>query len=109
MGQRVSRLRGAMASRGLRPGDRAAVLLPNCTDWVAFDLAAMANGLITVPLYAHDSPESIAYVLANSGARLCLIDTAARWSTLAPLVDANKALEHVWVREALDGVAVWPP
>jgi len=98
-----------MACSGLRPGDRAAVLLPNGTDWVAFDLAATANGLITVPLYAHDSPESIAFVLADSGARLCLIDTAARWSTLAPLVDANGALEHVWVREGLDGVPVSPP
>ena len=98
-----------MARSGLRPGDRAAVLLPNGTDWVAFDLAAMANGLVTVPLYAHDSPEGIAFVLADSGARLCLIDTAARWSTLAPLVDANGALEHVWVREGLDGVPVSPP
>jgi long-chain acyl-CoA synthetase len=98
-----------MACSGLRPGDRAAVLLPNGTDWVAFDLAAMADGVITVPLYAHDSPESIAFVLADSGARLCLIDTAARWSTLAPLVDANGALEQVWVREGLDGVPVSPP
>lgn len=98
-----------MACSGLRPGDRAAVLLPNGTDWVAFDLAAMANGLITVPLYAHDSPESIAFVLADSGARLCLIDTAARWNTLAPLVDTNGPLEHVWVKEGLDEVPVSPP
>jgi long-chain acyl-CoA synthetase len=97
-----------MACSGLRPGDRAAILLPNGTDWVAFDLAAMANGLITVPLYAHDSLENIAFVLADSGARLCLIDTASRWSTLAPFVDANGALEHVWVREGLDGVPVPP-
>lgn len=109
MEQRVSCLRGAMACSGLKPGDRAAILLPNGTDWVAFDLAAMANGLITVPLYAQDSPDNIAFVLAESGARLCLIDTAARWSTLAPFVDANDALEHVWVREGLDGVTVPPP
>lgn len=108
MEQRISCLRGAMASSGLRPGDRAAVLLPNGTDWIAFDLAATANGLITVPLYTNDSPESVAFMLADSGARLCLIDTAARWSTLAPLVEANKALEHVWVRERLDGVPVSP-
>jgi long-chain acyl-CoA synthetase len=109
MGQRVSCLRGAMARGGMRPGDRVAVLLPNGTDWVAFDLAATANGLITVPLYTNDSPESTAFMLADSGARLCLIDTAARWSTLAPLVVANGALEHVWVREGLDGVPVSSP
>ncbi len=109
MGQRVSRLRGAMAYSGLRSGDRAAILLPNGTDWVAFDLAAMANGLITVPLYAYDSPENIALVLAELGARLCLVDTAARWSTLAPFVDTNGTLDHVWVREGLDGAPVPSP
>jgi long-chain acyl-CoA synthetase len=108
MAQRVACLRGAMASGGLRPGDRAAILLPNGMDWVAFDLAAMANGLITVPLYANDAPESIAFVLADSGARLCLVDTAARWDSLAPFVEANATLEHVWVRDGLDGAPVSP-
>jgi long-chain acyl-CoA synthetase len=108
MAQRVACLRGALARSGLRPGDRAAILLPNGTDWVAFDLAATANGLITVPLYANDSPENTAFILEDSGARLCLIDTAARWSTIAPLV-SDGTLEHVWVREGLDGVTVPPP
>ncbi len=108
MAERVACLRGALARSSLKPGDRAAILLPNGTDWVAFDLAATANGLITVPLYINDSPENTAFILADSGARLCLIDSAARWSTIAPLVDANGALEHVWVREGLDGVTVLP-
>ena len=108
MAERVACLRGALARCGLRPGDRAAVLLPNGTDWVAFDLAALANGLITVPLYANDSPENAAFILADSGARLCLIDSAARWSTIAPLVEANGALKHVWVRDGLDRVTVLP-
>jgi long-chain acyl-CoA synthetase len=106
--QRVARLRGALAKSGLKPGDRAAILLPNGTDWVAFDVAAIANGLITVPLYAHDSPENTAFILADSGARLCLIDSAARWSAIAPLVDVNGALEVVWVKDGLDGVTVLP-
>ena len=108
MSERVACLRGALARIGLKAGDRAAVLLPNGTDWVAFDIAATANGLITVPLYTNDSPENTAFVLADSGARLCLVDTAGRWSSLAPLVDAHGALEHVWVREGLDGVTVLP-
>ncbi len=99
---RVFILRGAMARTGLRPGDRAAVLLPNGTDWVAFDLAATANGLITVPLYMNDSPQNIAFMLANSGTRLFLIDTAARWNSIASLVDDNGTLEHVWVMQGLD-------
>lgn len=108
LAQRVSCLRGALTGSGLKPGDRAAVLLPNGTDWVAFDIAAMANGLITVPLYTTDSPENGAFILADSGARLCLVDSVARWSTIAPLVAGNGPLEHIWVRDKLDGVTVLP-
>jgi long-chain acyl-CoA synthetase len=108
MAERVAYLRGALARSGLRRGDRAAILLPNGTDWVAFDLAATAAGLITVPLYTNDSPENTAFILADSAARLCLVDSAARWSTLAPLVEANGALEHIWVKDGLDGITVLP-
>ena len=108
MAERVACLRGALAKSGLKPGDRAAVLLPNGTDWVAFDLAATANGLITVPLYTNESPENTAFVLADSAARLCLVDSAARWSAIAPLVDTSGALEQVWVREGLERVTVLP-
>ena len=103
MEERVAGMRAALARSGLRPGDRAAVLLPNGTDWVTFDLAAMANGLITVPLYTNDSAENTAFSLADSGARLCLIDTAARWLTVAPFAEADGTLEQVWVTEELDG------
>lgn len=102
MAHRIYRLRGALMRAELRPRDRVAVLLPNGTDWVTFDIAAMANGLIPVPLFAHDSAENIAYILANSDARLCLIDTEARWTELAPLLHAHRALEHVWVKQGLN-------
>ncbi|MGI9437955.1 MAG: AMP-dependent synthetase/ligase [Geminicoccaceae bacterium] len=102
----VGRLRAALDRTSLRPGDRVAVLLPNGTDWVTFDIAAMANGLITVPLYTHDSSDNIAYIIANAGARLCLIDTAMRWASLAPQVAEFAPLEHVWVKDGLDQASV---
>lgn len=94
----VGRTRAALDRAALRPGDRVAVLLPNGVDWVAFDLAAMANGLITVPMYIHDSPENNAFILANSGARLCLVDTIERWAPLVPRLKDCGGMERVWVK-----------
>ena len=41
---------GFPAARGLKPGDRCALLAPNSIRWVALDLAMMAEGVIVVPL-----------------------------------------------------------
>lgn len=77
------------------PGERVAILLRNSVEWVCFDLAAQALGLIVVPLYTSDSPGNVAHVLADSGARLLFVGTAEQWSPLAPLRSRFLALTQV--------------
>lgn len=103
VGRRVDRIRAALDEAGLQPGDRVGILLPNCVDWIAFDVAAMANGLITVPLYLHEGPANSSYILAHSGVKLCIIDTMERWRSLAPSCGSCDMLETIWVRDAAGG------
>lgn len=98
MVERIGRFRAALDRAGMVPGDRVAILLPNCVDWVAFDIAAMANGLITVPLYLHDSPENIGFILAHSGARLCIVASRERWRIVRPHAEGCEALDHIWLQ-----------
>jgi long-chain acyl-CoA synthetase len=81
----VARWQTALAREGLAPGERVAILLKNCVEWVCLDQAAQALGLVVVPLYATDSPENIAYILGDSGARLLLLGEIGQWQALAPL------------------------
>lgn len=97
VGERVERLRAALAAENMKPGDRVAILLPNGIDWVCLDLAAQGSGLIVVGLYPHDTAASNAYILGHSGARLLLLDTEARWKSLGPLRAEFAALERVWI------------
>ena len=46
----IAEARGFAVARGLKPGDRCALLAPNSIRWVALDLALMAEGVIVVPL-----------------------------------------------------------
>lgn len=97
VGERVERLRAALAAENMKPGDRVAILLPNGIDWVCLDLSAQGSGLIVVGLYPHDTAASNAYILGHSGARLLLLDTEARWKSLGPLRAEFAALERVWI------------
>ncbi|MDE2366775.1 MAG: long-chain fatty acid--CoA ligase, partial [Betaproteobacteria bacterium] len=81
----VARWKRALAQEHLASGERVAILLRNSVEWVCFDQAALALGLVMVPLYPSDAPDNIVYILADSGARLLLVGTQGRWETLAPL------------------------
>ena len=102
---RADQFRAALARTDIKAGDRVAVLLPNSVDWVCLDMAAHGSGLVLVALYPHDSPANIAYVLGHSDARLVLLDTAARWQSIALHRAEFPALGYVWVRDGTDSPA----
>jgi long-chain acyl-CoA synthetase len=84
MAAQIARWQKALGAENLRPGDRVAILLRNCPEWVMWDQAAMSLGLVTVPLYTDDRPDNIAYILEESGVRALLVQDAGRWKRLAP-------------------------
>ena len=49
MAESVARWQAAMLREGLARGDRVAVMLRNCREWVMFDQAAHGLGLVVVP------------------------------------------------------------
>jgi len=75
----VSQARRFLAGKGLHKGDRCALLAHNCVEWVAMDLAIMAEGLIVVPLYARQAPaELVAMMKDCSPSLLCCSDATLR-------------------------------
>ncbi len=100
MGEQVARWQAALAEEGLHPGDRVALIMRNCPEWVMFDQAAMGLGLVVVPLYTDDRPDSIDYILRDAAVKLLLVQDAGRWKRLAPVVGDNEVLQRVLV---LDG------
>jgi len=75
----ISQARAFLAGKGLRKGDRCALLAPNSIRWVAADLAIMAEGLIAVPLYARQAPHELVAMMKDCAPSLiCCGDAALR-------------------------------
>jgi long-chain acyl-CoA synthetase len=75
----VARARAFLAARGLNRGDRCALLAHNSMEWVALDLAMMAEGFIVVPLYARQAPvELVAMMKDCAPALICCGDEGLR-------------------------------
>ena len=104
----VARWQAALVKEGLVPGDRVAVMLKNSVEWVIFDQAALALGLVTVPLYLDDRPESAAYILNHSGAKLLLVEGKFQHKKLADIAGSATTLQHIVSLTAPDdGLVNW--
>ena len=78
--ERVRRLAGGLAGRGVSQGDRVAILMTNRPEFVEAVLAVNAAGAIAVPVNFRLAPAEAAYILRDSGAAFIVTD-----SQLAPL------------------------
>lgn len=68
----AARIAGGLQARGLRQGDRLALLLGNRIEFVLTLFAAAKLGLVTVLLSTRQQTPEIAYVLKDCGAKLLL-------------------------------------
>jgi long-chain acyl-CoA synthetase len=73
----VDRVAAGFAARGLAPGDRVAVQLPNGLPWLRTALGALRAGLVVVPVNTAYTDPELDYVLTDSGADL-LVAPATR-------------------------------
>jgi len=87
---RVARWQAAFCRDGLAEGDRIALCGRNGLEWVAIDLAALALGLVVVPLYVDDNPENVAWCVGNAEARLLIVENRRLASGLARLASAER-------------------
>ena len=86
--ERVARAAGILHKRGLRPGERFAILMRNAFRYAELLWAGYWSGIVPVPINWRLSPPEIAAILEDSGAGLI---AAAR--EFVPLMD-NPALVH---------------
>ncbi len=70
--QQVDRAAGALAERGLRPGDRVMLQLPTGADFVRLYLGSLRAGLIAVPVNPAYTAAEVEYIRSDSGAVLHL-------------------------------------
>src|SRR5689334_1352353 len=99
----VGQARGFLREHNLQKGDRCALLAANSIEWVAIDLAIMAEGLIVVPLYSRQAiPELVAMMKDCSPALLLCGDATLRDAVRAewPQTPATFTFDEVFAAPA---------
>ncbi|PVZ09971.1 class I adenylate-forming enzyme family protein [Actinomycetospora cinnamomea] len=97
--EHVDRLAAGLAARGVGPGDRVGVALPNGAAWVGLLFATTRLGAVLVTLNVRYRGSELEHMLGDSGARLVVTvpeagdtDLTALYAELRPRLPG---LEHV--------------
>ena len=106
--QRVLMAARGLRKAGLKPGGKVAILSENRTGWVIADIGTQAALGITVPIYATNTPDQVAYVINHSGAEIVFISNRLQYEKLLAVRDKIPGVRHVFSFERFLGKPEMP-
>jgi long-chain acyl-CoA synthetase len=95
-GQVAAVAKGLVAG-GVRAGDRVGLLARTRYEWTVLDFAIWTAGAVVVPIYETSSPDQLAWILTDSGARAIVVENAGHAATVESVRDQTPDLGPVWV------------
>jgi long-chain acyl-CoA synthetase len=95
MGELTARAREGLKRDGFKTGERIAIMMKNSINWVLFDQAAYAHGMVPVPLFVDDRPDNVAYILNDADVKVIIIEGEEHWRRLKTVSDQLTSLKLI--------------
>ncbi|PYC80900.1 long-chain fatty acid--CoA ligase [Streptomyces tateyamensis] len=92
----VLALAKGLLARGVRFGDRVALMSRTRYEWTLFDYALWSIGAIPVPVYPTAAAEQVRWILAETEAVACVVEDEDQAMTLGKVCDALPELTGIW-------------
>ncbi len=90
IGELADRFAGGLAAAGIRPGDRVALLLPNCPWFIVAFFGILKSGAAVVNLNPLYTDRELAHQVADSGAAaIVTLDLAALYGKASKLLESG--------------------
>ncbi len=95
--EQVEGVASGLIGLGIQPGDRVALFSQNRPEWAIADFATLAIGATTVPIYATNTADQVAYILNQSGCRLVFVGDDDQRAVVESILDRCPLLERIVV------------
>ncbi|MGA5817361.1 AMP-dependent synthetase/ligase [Kitasatospora sp. NPDC094028] len=92
----VLALAKGLLTRGVRYGDRVALMSRTRYEWTLFDYALWSIGAVSVPIYPTSAPDQVRWILAETQAVACLVEDEDAAMTVGAVCDALPDLTGIW-------------
>jgi crotonobetaine/carnitine-CoA ligase len=88
----------ALAAVGLARGDRLAVMLPNCLEFLDLWFASALLGAVLVPINTALQGDGLRYLIEHSGAKVLVVDVPLA-ETVAAAIEEGSSKARIFVRD----------
>ncbi|WP_326698108.1 AMP-dependent synthetase/ligase [Streptomyces sp. NBC_01754] len=85
-----------LIAEGLQAGDRIAIMARTTYEWTLLDFASWAAGLVTVPVYPTSSAFQTRWILQDSGAAACAVESTEQGRLVSQERQQISSLTHLW-------------
>ena len=96
----VTTLSLGLRDLGVRDGDAVAIIARTRPEWTISDLASLALGAVTCPIYPQSEPNQAAFVINNVKARVVFVENAQQAHKIDSIREQCPTLEYVISMEA---------
>jgi len=80
---------------GIRDGDSVCIIARTRSEWTVADLASLALGAVTCPIYPQSEPGQAAFVINNVRAKVVFVENAQQAAKIESIRGECPTLEHV--------------
>ena len=91
----VTNLSLGLKDLGIRDGDAVCIIARTRPEWTIADLASLALGAVTCPIYPQSEPGQAAFVINNVKAKAIFVENAQQANKIAGIRAECPTLEHV--------------
>ncbi len=96
-GEQVAGVAKGLIAGGVQAGDRVALQAKTRYEWTVCDYAIWAAGAVVVPIYETSSADQVAWILADSGATVVVVERAEHAAAVESVRDQAPDLRAVFV------------
>lgn len=94
--QLVTRLAKGLIAHGVSKGDTIAILSRTRWEWTALDIAIMAVGAVTVPVYETNSPEQVKAIFNDSDVSIAFVEDDTQLAKVHAVHDECPSLKETY-------------
>ena len=86
-----------LVAAGVEAGDRVGLMAKTRYEWTLIDFAVWTAGGVVVPIYETSSAEQVQWILSDSAAVACFVETPEHRATVDEVADTLSGLANTWV------------
>ncbi len=103
LGETVREVALGLLALGRQKGEAVALLSASRPEWLQADFAIFSAGCTTIPVYPSYTPEQLAYIVNDSGARTLIVEDPAQLAKALEARGKMDSLEQIVVIQGYEG------